>query len=796
MKERVRQLWPLALFLVLTLVLLAPMFSGKTLVPADTLKSMPFSKFGADQFFDHGRIAQWIPYVFGGMPCFGSVMVTPSYLVSVLFTWVLGLVLPFFKDPLAQHIFHLVLLGWGSVLYLRQVGVDRKIGVLIGSNLILMTTLAGLMGAGHTIKLWTVCWMPLALYWLERLLRERSWRNLAPAGLVLGLMMTAKHVQMTWYFLILAGLYALVRVIQEPADSRDRILSLTRAACWVALGFALASFLYLPILEYSGFSMRAGSQAAVAGGQYAAAYSYPVGDMLSWLIPGARGFGGSNYWGALEYTAFPLYMGVLWLPLLVVTALDAQRRRWLWVALPAVVVLLLIGLGEHGPFFQLFVDYLPMYGKFRAHMWAIAPLQLLLVLTSAQGLQSFLEQPADSKRRARTMQVLLAGAALLLVVAGIAYKTAPVPDQPLPAGDSFSAPMDEQRAVYYMRQQGMQPNRAQVDQLVGMLRAPRAEMYHKDMARSALLLGLVLLLGAGLVSGRIKGIHLLTGLLVILVVDLLPMDRRTMNWERARDPSAWFRPSGAMAELSAMPDKHEFRIWAKDGYNHNEPAWYGLHAISGYHGAKLAVIQDLFATASAQSGGMLDGRLLDLLNVRYIISRQSLPGCEVQGSYADGLLCVNEDALPRVSFPEQLELLPGEEHLARITDSAFDPHRQILLEENPGIASLSGDAQGEILSYAPEEIHYRITNQSAAVVLLSEIWLPSGWTAELDGKPVPILRANHCLRAVAIAKSGQHELVLRYRPLGWIWGIRLSLFALLLTAGLYWGLPLLERRRS
>ncbi len=796
MKERVRNLWPLALFLAVALIVLAPIFSGKSLVPADTLKSMPFSKFGAEQFFQHGRIAQWIPYVFGGMPCYGSVMVTPSYLVSVLFTWLLGLFIPFCKDPLAQHLFHLVLMGWGSVLYLRLTGVERRVGVVIGANLILMTTLAGLMGAGHTIKLWTVCWMPLGLYWLERLIREKSWRNLAPAALVLGMMMTAKHVQMTWYFLILAGLYALVRVIQNSTDNKERALSLLRAALWVALGFGLAAFLYLPVLEYSGISMRAGDQLAVAGGQYAAAYSYPPGDLLSWLVPGARGFGGSNYWGALEYTAFPLYMGVLWLPLFVLTAMDSRRRRWIWAGLPAMIVLFFIGIGEHNPLFQVFVDYLPLFGKFRAHMWAIAPLQLMLVLIAGQGLQSLVSAYAEGAASKRRIQLLLGTGVLLLALAGIALQTAPSPDQPLAPGDSYVAPMDQQRAVYYMRQQGIQPNQQQLSQLMGILRAPRAEMYHKDLARTLALLGVMMLLAGALASGRIKPAHLLAALLLLLIVDLLPMDLRTMNWEKARDPAAWFQPTGAMRELAKMPDKQEFRVWPKDGYSHNEAAWYGLHSISGYHGAKLAVMQELLATADQQSGGLLHPHLLDLLNVRYVLSRSQLPGFEMLGSYSDGVLLANKDALPRLSFPTQIEVLPAEQHLARITSGTFDPHQQVLLEQDPGLGSSGGEAIGRIESYEPERIRYRIVNSSPTLALLSEIWVPKGWTATLDGKRVPLLRADHCLRAVPVEATGEHELELVYRPMGWIWGIRLSLLSLLLVASLYWGPVLLSRRST
>jgi hypothetical protein len=793
MKRKTQVLLLGGIVLVLLAVLLAPFFSGLTLLPADTVKSLPFSEFGRAQIFRHGHVAQWIPYLFGGMPCYASVMVTPAYLVSAIATWGLGSVLPVMKDPIVLHFLHLLLLGAGSFLYLRR----RRLGWLAAGfgalTLTFSTTLVGLMGAGHTIKLWTVCWMPLALYWLDRLLEERSRRNLAPAALVLGMLFTVKHVQMSWYFLLFAGLYTLLRLWQmRGGEGRPWLGAGLRALAWVALALGLAAFFLLPVLDYSSLSMRAGTEAAVAGGAYAGSYSFPPADLLTWWIPGARGFGGGTYWGALEYTAFPLYAGALWLPLLVVAFLAKEDRRRLWPWLVPVLLMLLLGLGRFTPLFGALVDWLPGYAKLRAHMWALAPAQMGLVFIAALGLDRLLSLAAglrggagpEAKTRAFTAPPTrwALGAALgALLMAGLFHLAKPDPQKGLSPGDSYRHELDEQRVAYYLQQQGVQPRTERVEQVVGQLRATRAAELRGDAARTLLFAGLASLALWLLLAGvlPLPALAVLLGLLV--AADLLPMGRRTLAFEARRDPQALFRARGALAQLAALPDKHSFRVWPDGVYGTNEAVWHGLHSIEGYHGAKPAGIQRVLGegrVALPGGGSTLHPAWLDLLNVQWVISRQSPPPwLEVAGQHPDGFLLRNPGALPRLSFPATWEALPGEEHFERVM-AGLDPRALALVDPAPPLPAGLSTGEGRIVRYEPDRIELRLTTAGPTLALLSEIWLPRGWRATLDGREVPILRADHLLRAVAVSEAGDHHLILEYRPAAWIWGRWITLLTL------------------
>jgi hypothetical protein len=804
--------WPLLLLLVgLPLLLLYPFLLGQSMLPADTLKSLPMSRFGHEQFFGHGRIVQWIPYLFGGMPCYASVMVTPSYLVSVLFTWGLGGALAIFKDPLAQHIFHLALLGGGAWLYLRRMGLGPWGAGFATLNLMLLTTLTGLIGAGHTIKLWTVCWMPLNLYWLERLLTERRWRLLPPAAFCLGLMLSAKHVQMSWYFLLLAGVYGLVRLVQlarrnEAATGAPPEAPVRRtgraagfAALWVALGLGLAAFLYLPVLDYSSLSMRASGQSGVDGGEYAAAYSYPPGDLPTWWEVSARGFGGGDYWGALEYTAFPLYMGVLWLPLLLLALWKPEDRRRLWPWLLPALLLVLLGFGKHTPLFGLWVEALPAYAKFRAHMWALAPAQLLLIFGAGLGLERLLSLAATAAPPLRLRLGLGLGAAGLAALLLALLLRSGGGAGPMPSGDSYWNEIDGLRIQQVFRQQGHSLSAVQFEEVRNRLRATRREARRQDAARGLLWLGLGLGLSAALVAGRMRREPALIGLGLVLCLDLVPVAWRTMHWEPRRDPAAFFRPQGALAWLAAQPDKHEFRIWPREVYAHNEPAWHGLHSIEGYHGAKPAGIQRVLGEGRVREtdgSARLHPVWLDLLNVRWAISPAPLSGWTERARERDGLLLENPGALPRLSFPPRWRAVAGEEQFEAAMSAGHDPAQLALLDPSPALPAELAPARGRVTLYEPDRMELEIESEGPALARLSEIWLPRGWRARLNGAEVPILRSDHLLRAVALPEAGRWRLVLEYRPAAWVLGRALSLgLALLLAAGwlaAWWR----ERRRA
>ena len=79
--------------------------------------------------------------------------------------------------------------------------------------------------------------------------------------------------------------------------------------------------------------------------------------------------------------------------------------------------------------------------------------------------------------------------------------------------------------------------------------------------------------------------------------------------------------------------------------------------------------------------------------------------------------------------------------------------------------------------FRPHEIVLRAELKHPGYIVLTDTWYP-GWQAWLDGRPVPIERANLAFRAI-YAPRGVHDLAMHYQPSSFAWGLRISLGTLI-----------------
>ena len=792
---------------IILLVMFRELLSSMTIFTADTIKSIPFSHWGREACFAKGGISQWIGSLFGGMPSFGSMVATPSYPVSVLFTWLLGSWMPFFADPLAQHIFHLAWLAAGMFLLLRFQGVSRQAALLGALLVMMMTTLVGLVGAGHTIKLWTLSHIPWVWLYLEKVFQRGRGRDIAIGGLLFALMLLDKHIQMVYYFLLGMGVYYLIRLLLDRSSEKTLTTSLLRGVQLLSvllIGFLLSSFLYLQVVNYSNYSMRSSESVAVQSGEYAAAYSYPPADLTTWLSPDARGYGGSNYWGNLEYTAFPLYPGVLVLAFgLLGFFLAPARLRW--PLLGGGLLLLLIGFGSYGgPLWELFRKGLPYLAKFRAHMWSIAVVQIILVVLSAHGFDRLLRRPEQKATSWWQKDWALKTGGLLLLIGIVSAVTNPGQADAELVRDYFTD-NDSLRITNYFAAQGQRLSAADYNSLlnsegVKQQSLQRAQQAHSGLTRTMIIAGIAFGL-LGLYHRRKLSSGVLISLLMLLVlIDLIPTNRRALNFQQSRDVSASMQATPLIQELQTRAQTDIFRSYPRDYYQYNELVYHNLESISGYHGAKLQIINEIyrqgelrFRTPEGGATRLLHPNLLSLLNCRYLITSEEIPGFLLVNRFADQLLLENPYTVPRVSFPTRLKLMPLSEQLSHILTTEFVPGEDLLLADDPGLLPQPGEHVAHFISREEERMVLEVTNSAPTLMVLSEIYYPAGWLATIDGEEVEILRANWALRALPLKTAGTHQVVLEFKPRDYLIGKWISIITLLLLLG-YLGFDVLKRR--
>lgn len=256
-----------------------------------------------------------------------------------------------------------------------------------------------------------------------------------------------------------------------------------------------------------------------------------------------------------------------------------------------------------------------------------------------------------------------------------------------------------------------------------------------------------------------------------------------------------------------LEDKDLFRIM---GYGPDKPLHanaamsYGIHDARGYDSIIPKQYADYMNLIEGQGSllynrigdvtwhGNLDSQLLDLLNVKYVVTNQEISNPGYTLVYSDDIrIYRNDDFLPRAFVVYRAKVVARDELPKEL--KSLNPREIVLLEAEDGawrlagararegadnrvaIAGGSGLARVEVSSYTPNRVVVSATLSAPGYLVLADSYFP-GWIAMDNGREVPILRANGNFRALALPE-GQHIVVFKYSPLSFLLGLFASLSA-------------------
>src|SRR5690606_37582372 len=389
--------------------------------------------------------------------------------------------------------------------------------------------------------------------------------------------------------------------------------------------------------EYTGFSTRGdtgltitpeGSEKPSAGltYDYITEYSYGILESFNLFIP--RFMGGSSsekleedsamykellflgatpsqakdfasnaptYWGDQPFVGAPAYIGATVL-FLFVFALFLIRGRLKWWVVGGSVLALLLSWGKNFSFFtEFFIDYFPLYSKFRAVSSIQVIIELCIPVLAVFGLYRLFNDFEKSEEKNYALKwatIITGGLALIFIL----FKSLLF---------NFSGGNDS----VYIDQLGAE--------LVRALREDRKAIFTADAIRTLIFV----ILSAGLIWVYLKqkvGRDIVIGGFVILIlVDLIGVDRRYVNnddFVMARQMNQPFAPTPADDEI--MQDEGHFRVFDLSGSPFNTGRTSYFHnSIGGYHAAKPGRIQDLYDFYISQN----NMQVLNMLNVKYFI---------------------------------------------------------------------------------------------------------------------------------------------------------------------------------
>ncbi len=772
-----RSAWALALLtcVVGTMLLAYPALSGQFLVNIYSdqyIAGYSFREFGAQVLRATGGFALWNPYLFGGMPYVGAMHGDIFYPTALL-----RLAMPTDAAMTWGMILHYILGGYATWVFLRALGLSF-FGALVGAVAYMLSGWnASYVNPGHDGKIFVGAMLPLALLFVLRGVRDgRRWAWGA-LSIVVGLGMLSPHPQLMQYMLMGTGIFALYVAFGMGADSPARPDALRRlglALGAVVLGFAISAIQYLPVMEYTPFSPRAGGRDYAFG----TSFSFPVVELVNTLIPEFTGIL-DKYWGPNRIHHHSEYIGAaVWLLVVAAFRTKARSRHTLFFG-AFTLVFTLWALGGETPFYQLIYALVPGTKFFRA------PSTVFFVATFAMAVLAGLG--ADSLlTRAPSRRFVIAGAGgiglLVLLGAsgaltGIAAAFAAVDVAPL------------------------------VDANAGDLRSGAL----RAMAFAAAALLVVWLRGQGRLSVAAAG----WSLVAVVVVDQVTV--LTQYWRFLPPASRSFASDPAIEYMKTAARTNPGRVidMPIDGtglprdpeLKYSGLMAHGIRQAAGYHGNELRRYDDLLGVeeGNAQLG---NPNFWALANVRFFLTdAASFPIPE-----AKKVVGPVKDAHGSTIY---LYELPGDNRaawvapaiikaadsvtLTTVLDPRFPVHSVAIFSDSADVQVVQLEAPPAplvlpvtITRYDPGAISLTLGAPAPAgsALVVSENFYP-GWTATVDGKPATAARAMYSLIGVPLP-AGARSVELRFGSASYERGklitlVSLALALVLLTGGLLTG---------
>lgn len=720
----------------------------------------------------------WEPWTFSGMPTVEAFSyLSGLYLPNILFEFL-------HLDGVYTQWLHLVFAGAGGYALSRRLGMSDVPSFLAGAAFMLNPFMIAMFAFGHGSQLMTSAYMPWAL-WAALGLAEKG--RLSDAGmlaLVLGLQLQRAHVQIAWYTWLITVPFLLLLVLTKPkGNGNGQVALLTAAALF--LGVAMAMQIYLPALDYLPSSARSASGDADAAYKYATMWSMHPAELLTYLLPGAFGFGGATYWGAMPFTDFPHYAGIVVLILSISGIVAGRKQPWALFFAAAAALFLLLSFGSwFSPVYDLFYRFAPLFKSFRVPSMALIGLSLCLSVLAGYGLQAFLDKPlAETSPVLRWSAAALALAAILFLF--------------------FEGSFEQLLRARFPLVQVESP------EIASMVDKVRWSLWQGSF--------FILIMAAGATAGLVwlaarKMITPAQAALVLVLIsaaDLFWIDRQVLFPDNSS-----LRPSPlveraqidrALAgdEVTSFLSKQpgSFRIYPVGPlFSENKFCIAGIESTGGYHAAKLGIYQEFLARTS----NLANIGVLRMLNVRYVVSPVQLDYPELTTVMTGVLRSVSGDV--PVAVYELSGTMPRAWFAPAVTAVADDAEAVepvMAGKAQSGAAWATGVSWqgtkrfsgGTILALdrASESTVMKIRADGDAFLVLSEVFYPKRWKLSVDGHERQTVKVNGLIRGVELP-AGVHEVRFTYDRSRFETGQLVSSAALVMTLLLIAAGIVMERR--
>lgn len=782
-------------FIVIAVIYFYPVLSGKQILQSDIAQYTGMAKEQNDFRNEFHDEPYWTNSAFGGMPTYQLGAKYPHNYIKTLDS-----TLRFLPRP-ADYLF-LYFLGFYLLLMsLRIKPLQAFFGALAFG---FSTYLIIILGVGHNAKAHAIAYIPMVLAGIIFIFNKRYLVGGIVTMLAAGLEIQANHFQMTYYFLFLFA-FVIGFYIYEIVKEKD-FKHLYKSFAILGLGAVLAvganATNLLATAEYAKYSTRSNSDLTLDENgkkktdnnamsyEYITQYSYGIDESLNLIAP--KLFGGASYddlgtdsamyqfivgqnvpesearelvkqmptyWGDQTSVAAPAYIGIV-VFFLAILALFLEKRRIKYALVAGAIFSILLSYGKNfEPLTSFFIDYVPMYNKFRAVSSIQVILELCLPVLAALGLNAFINSDEEERKKPLLYAGAIVGGLLIVILLANGVFT-------------FSGANDK----FYAQQYG--------PEVMKVLKEDRESMYFSTIYRS---LGFLAAAFGILFFYTKKTFSQFTTVVLVGLVMVLDLFVVAKNYVKADDfvsKSQIERPFGEPTEADTriLEDTTHFRVFDVDGQMNSARASFYHQSIGGYHAAKPKKIQELFDYQIAKN----NIEVLNMLNAKYILQ-----------SNKEGIqqALENPNTNGNAWFVSKIKFVKSGDEEMKALDNLKTKEEVVInsLVNDIKESSFEKDSTSaiELTSYKPNHLKYTSTNSKNGFGVFSEMYYEKGWIATIDGKDAEILNVDYVLRGLQIP-AGKHTIEFKFEPQVVKTGSTIALIStllMLLTIGLgvfYW----------
>ena len=773
-----------------------PITQGKILYQHDASAGVGAAQEMTEYQNRTGETTRWTNSIFGGMPTY---QMSPSYQS----TDGLSQVMNAYHLWLPDNVWFLFAYLLGFYILLRAFDFRQSLAALGSVMWAFSSYFLIIIAAGHLWKVMALAYLPPMIAGVVLAYRGRYLSGFIVTALFTAFEIKANHVQMTYYYLFIILFMVIGYLVKSIREKQLAVFlkatGVLAAAALIGIAINLSSLYHT--WQYQKESMRGKSELVKkdAANQtssgldrdYITQWSYGIDETLTLLVPDAKG-GASvplsknatamakadpqiqsmipqlydafpQYFGTQPGTSGPVYVGAFVL-FLFILGLFIVKGPMKWALLAATVLSVLLAWGHNFMgFTNFFLDYIPMYAKFRTVASILVIAEFTIPLLAALALKKIVDEPDVLSKQMKFAYISLA------LTAGVAALIALFPDMMGPF-------VSEQERQMIGSIQGMDGGTAHT--ILANISDMRAAMVSSDAWRSVIiiLIGFALLFAYKL--KKLRADYMIAALLVLCLVDMWQVDKRYLNDEMFVPKSERDMPQQPTAtDIEINKDKSlDYRVlnFASNTFNENETSYFHK-SIGGYHPAKLRRYQEMvdayivpemqkaMQAIAAKGGNMqqVDGvklfPVLNMLNTKYFIfPLQGGATIPLKNIYAQG----NGWFVDKIDYVADANAEYAEVGKIDVRHEAVaDKQFEAVLGQakvNDSTATVKLD------KYEPNNLQYTVNSKNGGIVVFSEIYYP-GWKATVDGQSVELGRVNYILRAVNV-KPGKHIVVLDFHP--------------------------------